>query len=66
MVEEKLSAYEMVKKIIESTLGTFTKKEILEKCPKIRSSSVESALKKLKDEGFIKSLGAGRNTKYVR
>ena len=66
LIEEKLSAYEMVKKVVESTLGTFTKKKILEKCPKIGSSSVESALKKLKDEGFIKSLGAGRNTKYVR
>ena len=66
MVEEKLSAYEMVKKVVESTLGIFTKKEILEKCPKIESSSVESALKKLKDEGFIKTFGAGRNTKYMR
>lgn len=66
LVEDKLSAYEMVKKIVESTLGTFTKKEIMEKCPKIGSSSVESALKKLKDEGMIKSLGVGRNTRYVR
>ena len=66
LVEDKLSAYKMVKKVVESTLGTFTKKEIMEKCPKIGSSSVESALKKLKDEGIIKSLGMGRSTKYVR
>lgn len=65
-VEEKLSAYEMVKKLVESKIGTFNKKEIMEKCPKISSSSVEASLKRLKDERIIKSLGTGRNTKYVR
>ena len=66
LIEEKLTSYEMVKKVVESTLGVFTKKELMEKCPKIGSSSVEAALKKLKEEQIIKSLGAGRNTKYVR
>lgn len=66
LVEENLPAYEMVKVVVEKTLGSFSKKEILERCPSIGSSSVEMALKKLKDEQVIKTIGAGRNTRYVR
>ena len=66
LIEDKLSAYDMVKKVVESTLGTFTKKEIAEKCPKIGNSSVEAALKKLKDEKIINALGVGRSTKYSK
>lgn len=66
LVEENLPAYEMVKTVVEKMLGSFSKKAILERCPSIGSSSVEMALKKLKDEQVIKTIGAGRNTRYVR
>ena len=66
LVVEKLPAYEMVKVVVEKMLGSFSKREILERCPSIGSSSVEMALKKLKDEQVIKTIGAGRNTRYVR
>lgn len=65
LVAEKLPAYEMVKKVVENMLGSFTKKEVLERCPIIGSSSVETALKKLKDEHVIKSIGVGRTTRYI-
>ena len=35
----------VVKIVVEPKFETFIKKEIMEKCPKIGSSSVESALK---------------------
>jgi len=35
-------------------------------CPSLGSSSVESALKKLVEDGTLTRLGAGRNTHYVR
>ena len=66
LVVENLPAYEMVKVVVEKMLGSFSKREILERCPSIGSSSVEMALKKLKDAQVIKTIGAGRNTRYVR
>ena len=53
--------YSTVKKI-----GTFTKQEALVACPSLGSSSVESALKKLVEDGMITRIGAGRKTHYVR
>lgn len=35
-------------------------------CPSLGSSSVESALKKLVDEGYLVRIGSGRKTMYVR
>lgn len=65
-VGQKSTPYDIVKKAVNGKLGLFTKTDILERCPSIRSSSVEAALKKLKDEGFILRQGGGRNTAYVR
>ena len=65
-VDRKSSPYEIVRKAVEDTLGVFTKAQILELCPSIGSSSVEAALKRLKEEGFILSQGSGRSTTYVR
>ncbi|MBI9095658.1 MAG: Fic family protein [Sphaerochaeta sp.] len=65
-VDRKSTPYEIVRKAIEDTLGIFTKAQILELCPSIGSSSVEAALKRLKEEGFILRQGSGRSTAYVR
>ncbi len=66
LVDQKMSAYEIVRKAVSETLGIFTKREILEQCPSVGSSSVEAALKRLTEEGFILRHGAGRSTTYVR
>lgn len=62
----KSTSYDIVKQYVENHLGTFTKQEVLSGCPSLGSSSVESALKKLVDDGFIARLGSGRKTHYVR
>lgn len=66
LVNRKSTPYEIVSKAVDNTLGVFTKAQILELCPSIGSSSVEAALKRLKDEGYILRQGSGRNTTYVR
>ena len=46
--------------------GKFSKHDALVACPSLGSSSVESALKKLVDEGAIIRTGAGRKTMYMK
>jgi len=65
-IDRKSTPYDIVRKAVRERLGEFTKKEILEQCPSIKSSSVEAALKKLKEEGYILMQGGGRSTSYVR
>jgi Fic family protein len=65
-VDRKSTPYEIVRKAVDNTLGVFTKAQILQLCPSIGSSSVEAALKRLKEDGYILSHGRGRNTTYVR
>ncbi|MEA5031565.1 MAG: Fic family protein [Sphaerochaeta sp.] len=65
-VDRKSTPYEIVRTAVGNTLGVFTKAQILELCPSIGSSSVEAALKRLKEEGFILRQGGGRSTAYVR
>ena len=66
LFDEKLSAYDLVKRATERKIADFTKSEIMELCPEIKSSSVEASLKKLCDEGFLKKAGSGRATKYFK
>lgn len=61
----KSNAYDIVKAYAESTIGQFSKQDALISCPSLGSSSVEAALKKLVEDGTIKRIGSGRNTKYV-
>lgn len=63
---KKSSAYDIVKSFTENTLGKFSKQDALFSCPSLGSSSVESALKKLVEEGAIIKTGAGRKTMYMR
>ena len=62
----KSTSYDIVKACAAERIGKFSKQEILALCPSLGSSSVESALKKLVDEGYIVRIGSGRNTLYVR
>ena len=66
IVEEKLSAVELVRKAILHKLGRFTKQDIRELCPSLSVSSIEGALRKLLAEGEIKREGVGREIKYIR
>lgn len=62
----KSTAYDIVKECIQQRIGSFTKQEVLFACPKLGSSSVEAALKKLATEKFIEKIGSGRKTYYVK
>ncbi len=50
---KKCNAYDIVKAYTETTIGKFSKQDALISCPSLGSSSVESALKKLVEEGVI-------------
>ena len=60
------SSLDTVKNAIESRLGKFTKRDILELCPGLSASTVERHLKRLTAAGYISKHGAGKNTFYVK
>lgn len=66
IVENKLSAVEMVRKATLQKLGRFTKQDIYELCPTLSISSIEGSLRKLVEEGELRREGGGRSTKYIR
>ncbi len=60
------SSFDTVSKAVQSKIGKFTKREILELCPSVSASTVERHLKKLCANGVISKKGGGRSTFYVR
>ncbi|MBR4750292.1 MAG: Fic family protein [Thermoguttaceae bacterium] len=64
--DAKRNSYACVKNCVERQIGKFTKQDVLSACPNLGRSSVESALKKLVEDGTLVRLGVGRNTRYVR
>ena len=62
----KRSAYDIVKAAVDTKIGKFTKREIVNICPSISEKSVELAIKKLQDEGYVEKHGSGRNTFYAK
>ena len=44
---KRSSSCDIVKTYVNGTIGTFTKRDAMENCPSLGSSSVESALKKI-------------------
>lgn len=66
LVENKLSAFETVRRASMNKLGRFTKQEIRELCPSLSVSSVEGALRKLVLSGELKKEGSGKNIRYYR
>lgn len=66
LVEAKQPSYDYVKETIALMIGKFTKSELLEKCPSIARSTLEAALKKLVEDGYIKKAGVGKSTYYYK
>lgn len=60
------SSFDMVNKAVQSKIGKFTKRDILELCPSVSASTVERHLKKLCADSIISKNGGGRSTFYVR
>lgn len=66
LVDEKLTAKEIVRRAVYSRMGKHSKSDITELCPSIGVKSVERALKELVDDGVLLKKGSGRATFYVR
>lgn len=65
-VTVKSKAYDIVKATVDSKIGKFSKRDIANICPSISEKSVEAAIRKLVDEGYIERHGTGRNTFYAK
>ena len=63
---QNLSKPQRVKLLFDNTLKRMSKREILEKCPDISTSTVEVALSNLLKHGYIIKTGSGKNTAYIR
>ena len=66
LVEERLSALEMVRRASKNKIGRFNKQDIRELCPSLSDSSIEGAFRKLIACGELKKEGSGKNTCYFR
>lgn len=66
LLSDKLSANEVVEKVVKNRIGKFTKSDIQEECPALARQTIEKALKELCDSGKIEKKGSGRATYYVR
>jgi len=66
LVDEKLTAIEIVKKATMYKIGRFTKQDIRELCPSLSISSIEVSLRKLVEAGALKREGSGKGTCYYR
>ena len=66
LVDGKQSALEIMRQAVERKLGKFTKMDLIELCPTLGKTSVESSIKKLVEEGVLIKHGSGRATFYTR
>ena len=66
LVEIKRTALETVRMASQSKIGRFTKQDIRELCPSLSLSAIESALRKMVDDGELKREGSGKNICYYR
>ena len=60
-----ISKPERVRQFIENKLGKVTKKDIMDACPDISTTTIERTLGDLVKDGTIIKLGNGRGTGYV-
>lgn len=66
LIQDNLSANEIVRKATVQKIGRFTKSDIKELCPSLSISSIEGGLRNLVEIGEIAKVGTGRATKYYR
>ncbi len=66
MLDDKMTAADLVKNAVNERIGKFTKNEILELVPTVGRASVENSLRKLVEEGVITKHGQGKSTFYTR
>ena len=52
--------------LIDKTIGSISKKQIMEYYPEISKVTVERTLIDLVKTGYVKKIGSGRNTAYIK
>ncbi len=60
-----ISKPERVRQFIENKLGKVTKKDIIDACPDISTTTIEKTLGELVKDGTITKVGNGRGTGYI-
>ena len=60
------SSEDTVRKAVESRIGKFAKREIIELCPNISAATVERNLRAMVNRGELEKQGAGKSTVYIR
>ena len=64
--DAKVTKEERIRKFADEKVGLFTKAEIIQSCPDIAATTIEKVLSEMKREGIIKTVGAGRGTKWCK
>ena len=63
---DKMGKSERVKDLFDKKVGKLSKKEIAAIYPDISITTIEKALSDLLKDGYIKKLGSGRATTYIK
>lgn len=66
IIESKNTSYDKVKQFVDSSIGRFTKSDVMDGIPTISKASVENALKSMVENGSIERHGRGKATYYLR
>ncbi|MEY8352769.1 Fic family protein [Lachnospiraceae bacterium 54-53] len=64
--DAKMTKEGRIRKFADEKIGLFTKAEIIQSCPDIAAATIEKVLSEMKREGIIKTVGAGRGTKWCK
>ncbi|MGI6118005.1 MAG: Fic family protein [Bilifractor sp.] len=66
LYEGKKSMAVRVREVVDRWPGAVTKREIMEQCPDISRTTVERALGAMVKEGYVRKIGGGPSTAYLR
>ena len=66
VVKDKANKQDQVKRVIDARIGKITKKEIMEQLPFVSEPTIKLALNALVKDGYIKVVGSGKNSAYVK
>lgn len=64
--DAKMTKEERIRKFADEKVGLLSKTEIVQSCPDIAATTIEKILSEMKREGIVKTVGAGRGTKWCR
>jgi hypothetical protein len=65
LLNQDLSAYEMVKRSLSNKIGRITKTEVIELLPILSPSSIEKSIHRLVKEEKLEKQGVGKATFYI-